>query len=112
MLSDLEGITQRLYFVKFKFNQGERSLYSSCQTRPIGGFLGNFAEVSATELGAAAIKGTIDWVNIDSANNITNSTTSKISFNAARSNGIDSYFSAFSIPKPGIMISNSKIMSL
>lgn len=32
---------------------------------PIGGFLGNFAEVSATELGAAAIKGTIDSVNID-----------------------------------------------
>lgn len=32
---------------------------------PIGGFLGNFAEVSATDLGAAAIKGAIENVNID-----------------------------------------------
>lgn len=32
---------------------------------PIGGFLGNFAEVSAVDLGAAAIKGTIENVNID-----------------------------------------------
>ncbi|MFA6152109.1 MAG: acetyl-CoA C-acyltransferase [Chitinophagaceae bacterium] len=35
---------------------------------PIGGFLGNFSEVSATELGAAAIKGTIDAVDIDPKN--------------------------------------------
>ncbi|MCI9845494.1 acetyl-CoA C-acyltransferase [Flavobacterium pectinovorum] len=35
---------------------------------PIGGFLGNFAEVSATELGAAAIKGVLNSVNIDSKN--------------------------------------------
>lgn len=32
---------------------------------PIGGFLGNFAEVSATDLGVAAIKGAIENVNID-----------------------------------------------
>jgi len=32
---------------------------------PIGGFLGNFAEVSATDLGAAAIKATIDATNIN-----------------------------------------------
>ena len=32
---------------------------------PIGGFLGNFAEVSATDLGAAAIKGAIENVNIN-----------------------------------------------
>ncbi|MCX8525576.1 acetyl-CoA C-acyltransferase [Chryseobacterium formosus] len=32
---------------------------------PIGGFLGNFSEVSATDLGAAAIKGTIENVNIN-----------------------------------------------
>jgi len=35
---------------------------------PIGGFLGNFAEVSATELGAAAIKATIDATSIDPKN--------------------------------------------
>lgn len=38
----------------------------SAKRTPIGGFLGNFAEVSATDLGAAAIKGTIENVNIDS----------------------------------------------
>lgn len=32
---------------------------------PIGGFLGNFAEVSATDLGAAAIKATIDAASIN-----------------------------------------------
>lgn len=32
---------------------------------PIGGFLGNLAEVSATDLGASAIKGTIENVNIN-----------------------------------------------
>ncbi|AYN02549.1 acetyl-CoA C-acyltransferase [Chryseobacterium sp. 3008163] len=37
----------------------------SAKRTPIGGFLGNFAEVSATDLGAAAIKGTIENVNID-----------------------------------------------
>lgn len=35
---------------------------------PTGGFLGNFAEVSATELGAAAIKATIDATSIDPKN--------------------------------------------
>ncbi|MDF2932631.1 MAG: acetyl-CoA C-acyltransferase [Chryseobacterium sp.] len=35
---------------------------------PIGGFLGNFAEVSATDLGAAAIKGAIENANIDLKN--------------------------------------------
>ncbi|ANF49159.1 acetyl-CoA acetyltransferase [Chryseobacterium glaciei] len=35
---------------------------------PIGGFLGNFAEVSATELGAAAIKGVMSTVGIDGKN--------------------------------------------
>ena len=35
---------------------------------PTGGFLGNFAEISATELGAAAIKATIDATSIDPKN--------------------------------------------
>lgn len=35
---------------------------------PTGGFLGNFAEVSATDLGAAAIKATIDATSIDPKN--------------------------------------------
>ncbi|KAA5537818.1 acetyl-CoA C-acyltransferase [Paenimyroides baculatum] len=35
---------------------------------PTGGFLGNFAEVSATELGAAAIKAIIDATSIDPKN--------------------------------------------
>jgi len=35
---------------------------------PTGGFLGNFAEVSATELGATAIKATIDATSIDPKN--------------------------------------------
>lgn len=35
---------------------------------PTGGFLGKFAEVSATELGAAAIKATIDATSIDPKN--------------------------------------------
>lgn len=35
---------------------------------PTGGFLGNFSEVSATELGAAAIKATIDATSIDPRN--------------------------------------------
>lgn len=35
---------------------------------PTGGFLGNFAEVSATELGAVAIKATIDATSIDPKN--------------------------------------------
>jgi len=35
---------------------------------PTGGFLGKFAEISATELGAAAIKATIDATSIDPKN--------------------------------------------
>lgn len=35
---------------------------------PTGGFLGNFAEVSATDLGATAIKATIDATSIDPKN--------------------------------------------
>lgn len=64
---DLEGITQRLFFVKFKFNSNKMKevFIVSAKRTPIGGFLGNFAEVSATDLGAAAIKGTIENVNID-----------------------------------------------
>jgi acetyl-CoA C-acetyltransferase len=37
----------------------------SAKRTPIGGFLGNFAEVSATELGAAVINGAISSVNLN-----------------------------------------------
>lgn len=67
MLLDLEGITQLLFSVKFKFNsiKMKEVFIITAKRTPIGGFLGNFAEVSATDLGAAAIKGAIENVNID-----------------------------------------------
>ncbi|MNU25397.1 Acetyl-CoA acetyltransferase [compost metagenome] len=67
MLLALEGIIQLLFSVKFKFNsiKMKEVFIIAAKRTPIGGFLGNFAEVSATDLGAAAIKGTIENVNID-----------------------------------------------
>ena len=61
MLLDLEGITQRLYFVKFKFNQDKKVFIVAAKPDQSAVFLGNFAEVSATEPAAAASMGTIDW---------------------------------------------------
>lgn len=67
MLLASADITQLLFSEKFKFNSIEMKevFIISAKRTPIGGFLGNFAEVSATDLGAAAIRGTIENVNID-----------------------------------------------
>lgn len=67
MLLASADITQLLFSVKFKFNsiKMKEVFIIAAKRTPIGGFLGNFAEVSATDLGAAAIKGTIENVNID-----------------------------------------------
>jgi acetyl-CoA C-acetyltransferase len=56
--------------VKFKFNinQMKEVFIIAAKRTPIGGFLGNFAEVTATDLGAAAIKGAIENVNINPKN--------------------------------------------
>lgn len=70
MLSDSVGTTQRLYSVKSKFKsiKMKEVFIIAAKRTPIGGFLGNFAEVSATELGAVAIKAAIASANVDSAN--------------------------------------------
>lgn len=67
MLLASADITQLLFSVKFKFNsiKMKEVFIIAAKRTPIGGFLGNFAEVSATDLGAAAIKGTIENLNID-----------------------------------------------
>lgn len=67
MLLASADITQLLFSVKFKFNsiKMKEVFIIAAKRTPIGGFLGNFAEVSATDLGAAAIKGAIENVNID-----------------------------------------------
>lgn len=70
MLSDSVGTTQRLYSVKsnLKSITMKEVFIIAAKRTPIGGFLGNFAEVSATELGAEAIKAAIASANVDSAN--------------------------------------------
>ena len=67
MLLASADITQLLFSEKFKFNsiKMKEVFIIAAKRTPIGGFLGNFSEVSATDLGAAAIKGTIENVNID-----------------------------------------------
>lgn len=66
MLSALAGTTLPLYFVKSKFKsiKMKEVFIIAAKRTPTGGFLGSFAEISATDLGAAAIKGTIDAANI------------------------------------------------